>query len=198
MKDYRDHRYSNRGKALEDLVEWANGRYAYNKVAVIKKQHTKFIPLRDNHGRVCNVKVDQKAIADFLGRYKGHPIVIEAKNSNTNTIRFDEVQLHQADFIDDFTADENTIGLVLIAFEDLKHFYAIPWEFWKQAYDLRVRQGDRTTPLTVEAFGQTWTVPKKFSVRMDELNPLWEVPDHDYTYGFPYLIDADKYVVRNK
>lgn len=190
----KDRTYANRGQALEEFIKFANDRYRLKRMAHIEKQHTEFIPIRDSRGKVVSCKVESKATIDFLGRYKNHPIAIEAKHSSEDTIRWDRVELNQANDMDCFTAEPGTIGLVVVSF-NLKRFFVIPWAFWQAAYNARVRPGAiRTKPVTVTAYGQTWTVPTKNSVRADELNPEWEIPNHDFTYGIHYLRDAEKYI----
>ena len=186
--------HANRGKPLEDLVKFANERYRYHGVACINKQATEFIPLRDRSGRIVSCKVEEKATVDFLGRYYNIPIAIEAKHTATEAISFDAVQEHQADFMDDYTRQPGTIGMVLVSF-DMKRFFAIPWVFWQAAYNARIRPGaTRTTPVTVSAFGVTWDIPKKKSVRVDELEPSWEIPNYNSTYGIHYLEKASQYI----
>lgn len=194
MAYYKDRSKANRGQPFEELLRFANERYKQKKVAVVNKQPTEFIPIRDARGKIVNVKVEHKATVDFLGRYKQYPIAIEAKHSSEQVIRYDAVQQHQADYMDAFIEEPGTIGMVVISFE-LKRYFAIPWVFWQAAYNARVRPGaSRTARVTVEAFGQSWDVPLKNSVRADELNPLWEIPNHDLTYGLHYLKDAAHYV----
>lgn len=190
----KDRSYANRGQALEAFIKFANDRYRHKKLAHIEKQNTEFIPLRDSTGKVVNCKVEHKATIDFLGRYKNYPIAIEAKNSNEPSIRWDRIEENQATDMDSFTAEPGTIGLVVVSF-NLKRFFAIPWVFWQAAYNARVRPGgSRTKPVTVTAYGQTWTVPPKNSVRADELLPWWEIPNHDFFFGLHYLRDAEKYI----
>lgn len=185
--------YANRGQAFEEFLRFSNDRYAYKKLGRIEKLPTEFIPLRNAAGKVCSVKVERKSKVDFIGRYKRYPIAIEAKTTNEDSIRFDRIEPHQAEYMDGFTEEPGTIGLVVVSFS-LKRFFVIPWAFWSVAYEYRVRRNDRTTPVTVSAFGQTWTIPKKFSVRLDELNPSWEIPEYDPIYGIHYLKDAAKYI----
>lgn len=187
--------FANRGGTLEQYIKFANTGYRRDRIAFIEKQSTEFIPLRDGYGKVYSVKVERKATFDFLGRYKSHPIAIEAKNTNTDSIRFDAVQPNQADDLDDFTAEPGTIGLVLVSF-NLERFFAVPWAFWGYAYDLRVRRDDKTTTVNLHAFGQEWDVPKKKSVRIEELNPAWEVSGHGTLYGLDYLRDAERYITK--
>lgn len=186
--------YANRGQPLEQYMQFANDAYKRKGIAFIEKQCTEFLPLRDKNGKIYNVKVEHQATFDFLGRYYNIPIAIEAKNTNSDSIRFDAVQSNQADDMDTFTSYPGTIGLVVVSFS-LQRFYAIPWAFWKAAYDARVRPGaTRTKPVTVEAFGQTWEVPRKFSTREDELNPLWRVPGNHQNFGLHYLANATSYI----
>ena len=190
--------YANRGQPFEHYLRFANELYKKNKIACIDKVPTEFIPLRDGRGKIYNVKVEHKSGVDFLGRYRNIPIAIEAKHTSSDSIRFDEVQSHQAEYMDEFTAEPGTIGLVAVSF-NLERFYAIPWVFWQAAYNARVRPGaTRTAPVSVEAFGQTWTIPKKFSVREDELNPLWRVSGNHPNFGLHYLANATSYITPPK
>ena len=191
----KDSRYGNRGQAFESLLRFANDRYRQKGVAVITKQATEFKPLRNASGKIVSAKVENKATVDFLGAYKGRAIAIEAKHTSTDSIRFDAVQPHQVAFMNDFCKQPGVIGLVAISF-GMKHFYVVPWLVWKTAYDARIPlTATKTAPVTVSAYGTTWTIPKKKSVRMDELNPLWSIPNHDYDFGLHYLRDAEKYIV---
>lgn len=185
--------YANRGAPFEEFIRFANERYEHHKIAVIDKLPTEFIPLRDKRGKIAGAKVEHKSKVDFIGRYKHYPIAIEAKHSSDDTIRFDRVEPHQADYMDAFTEEPGTIGLVLISF-NLKRFFVIPWAFWATAYEYRVRRGDRKTAVSVSAFGETWDIPKKFSARIEDLNPVWEIPSHDMTYGLHYLQRAERYI----
>lgn len=185
--------HANRGAALEEFVKFANSRYRRECLAHIEKQNTEFIPLRDRNGKLVSCKVEEKATFDFLGRYKHYPIAIEAKNSNDNTIRWDRVEDNQARDMDDFCKEPGTIGIVLVGF-GLRSFYAIPWVFWSKAYDTRARRGDRKALVTVEAFGTTWTIPQKASIREDEIPPEFRVDGNNSKYGLHYLANAEKYI----
>ena len=190
----KDRRYANRGAALESFIRYANNCYAKKKVAIIDKLPTEFIPLRNGYGQIYSAKVENKSKVDFIGRYKEHPIAIEAKHTTNEAIRFDRIEPHQADYMDAFTEAPGTIGLVLISFH-FDRFFAIPWTFWGAAYDLRVRRGDKTTPKTIYAHGEEWTIPRKFSARIEDLSPTWEVSGNDGAYGLHYLENAEKYII---
>lgn len=164
--------YANRGQTLEFFIKYANRAYRDLGIAVISKQPTEFIPLRDATGRIVSCKVASKATVDFIGRVGSRPIAIEAKETRTDNIRFDRVEDHQAEFMDDYTRDEAGDGVVLVSF-NLDHFYAIPWAFWKAAREAWIKKPK--SKLTIEYKGQTWTTPGKASVKRAELLPEWEV-----------------------
>lgn len=189
----KDRRYANRGQALETFLKFANERYRVKKLAVIHKNPTEFIPLRDRHGRLVSCKVEEKATYDFSGRYRCYPIAIEAKNTETDTIRWDRVEPNQAKDMDDFTEEPGTIGLVVVSF-NMRRFFVIPWQMWSPAYKVRVIENDRKKPLTITEFGVTWKIPEKFSFRADEIPPEFEIPNHDYTFGLHYLAKAEQYI----
>ena len=191
MKDYR---YANRGRSFEEFIRYANGRYERRQEAMVQKIPTEFIPLRDRNGKVYSVKVEHKSTVDYIGRYKQYPIAMEAKNTNADTIRWDAVQPHQAEFLDKFTKQPGTIGLVLVSF-NLRYFYAIPWAFWGAAYDLRIRKNDSKTRRIITAHGQEWEIPQKKSCRIGDLLPIWQISGNDPDYGLNFLQNAKKYVI---
>lgn len=189
----KDRSRANRGQPHEEFIKYANARYKLLKKAVLNKQATEFIPIRNEKGKIVNVKVEEKATVDFIGRLFNIPIAVEAKHTSSATIRFDAVEEHQKEYMDAFTEEPGTIGIVVVSF-GLNRFFAIPWAFWKAAYEARVAPGPaRKAPVTVEAFGQTWTIPPKASARVEDLNPEWEVSGHDATYGLHYLANAIHY-----
>ena len=161
---------------------------------MIEKQYVEMLPIRNGYGKVISCKIGEKSTVDYIGRYGSYPVAMEAKNTNQDTIRWDAVQEHQAEFLDSWCQQPGTIGLVLVSF-NLEHFYAIPWTFWGAAYDLRVRRRDRTASKRVCAFGEEWDIPQKNSAREEDLSPLWRIPDHDHSYGLNYLQNAEKYII---
>ena len=184
--------YANRGMNLESLIEYANARYRANGVAIVEKQNTKFIPLRNQYTKQINsCKVEKKATVDFMGRYKTIPVAIEAKHTKTNRIRFDAVQNHQAEFLTDFCKDEQGFGAVLVSY-NMERFFLVPWEFWKagrtswEKYKGKYRHA-------VMKYGVDWKPPGKASVSADELPQEFEVKINN-KYGLAYLSKIDTYI----
>lgn len=186
--------YANRGMQLEEFVEYANARYRHHGIAVVEKQHTHFIPIRNRYGKVVDCKVEQKATVDFMGRYRNIPVAIEAKNTNSKRIRFSEVKDHQAQFLDDFVGDRGLdhfgFGAVLVSFS-MQRFFLVPWHFWSEARDLwKNRRGAKAS---LVRYGMSWITPGKASVSADELLPEWEVKPNN-KYGLAYLSKIDTYM----
>ena len=187
MKDYR---YANRGQTLEHFITFANHQYRQAGKAVVWKVPTEFIPLRNYRGEVTGCKVNQKSCVDYLGRVGTRPIALEAKETRQNSIRFDAVQDHQADFLDDFTKKNAGMGAVVVSF-NLNTFYTIPWEFWRagrEAWKRAQRERKRTAErITIElSNGRSWTTPGRASIKESELLPEWKVTSGG-RYGLDYL-----------
>lgn len=176
MKDYRQ---ANRGQAFEDFIGFANRRYREMGLAIVEKQNTHFIPIRDRNGRITNCIVQERSTVDYIGRAGNTPVAIEAKNTKGKNIRFDAVQEHQGAFLTDFCANGEGISLVLVSFS-MERFYVVPWAFWRtgrDAWEKAKRRGEKVAEKKTVTFrGQTWTTSGKASVRPDELLPEWEVP----------------------
>lgn len=204
----RDFRYANRGMTLEEFLTFANQAYRRDHQAVIWKVPTAFKPIRNAYGQVVSCKVEEKSCVDYLGRIGSRPIAVEAKETQSDNIRFDRVEDHQSEFLDDFTEHQQGIGLVVVAF-NLERFYAIPWKCWKagrDAWKAAQRVGKRKAEqVTINYHGQTWTTPGKASVKESELLPEWRV-ETGGRYGLDYLkrycsskerMDAGEWIAKN-
>ena len=192
--------YANRGMTLETIVTYSLDRYRIHGEAVITKQHTKFIPLRNRSGQVVNCKVEEKATVDFVGRCRDIPVAIETKNTNTNRIRFEEVQDHQCRFMEDWILEEKAASVVFVAFNNLDRFFAVPWECWRLGRKLwkeAGRTGEKCRRETVIWNGIPWKTPGKASVSPEELLPEWEVK-RDARHGLAVLENIELYTGQKK
>jgi len=193
IKNSRSH--ANRGQSFEEFLRFVHARYQVNGKACMYKVPTEFIPLRDKTGKVSSVKVEHKSCVDYLGRYKGTPVAVEAKHTEDRRISFDRIEPHQAEYLNDFCKNEEAIGIVLVSFA-LRNFYAIPWVFWKAAQD-DWEQSKGKSPATVTAYGWTWTTPGMASACQEQLHPEWEVKTGG-TMGLPYLEIIDRMIGGSK
>jgi len=188
MKGYSN-AYANRGQPFEDFLKFVHERYQADGMACVHKVPTEFIPLRNSKGQVCNAKVETKSCVDYLGRYKGIPVAVEAKHTNEKRVAFSRVEPHQADYLDDWGKDPNAIALVLVSFS-LRRFYAVPWVFWKAALESWQRSKGKAAK-TVTAYGWTWTTPGMASASEEQLLRGWEIKTGGRS-GLPYLEIIDK------
>ena len=183
--------YGNRGMSFEEYIEYANQRYRAAGVAVVEKQHTKILPIRNAKGRIVRCKWEEKATVDFMGRYRNIPVAIEAKHTSSDRIKFSEVKDHQAKFLDDFTGGYGLgFGAVLVSFK-LERFFLVPWIFWSVGREAWKNSKGKEKGRAV-SYCMIWEAPGKASVSADELNPAWEIKPNN-KYGLPYLSKIDTY-----
>jgi hypothetical protein len=67
----------------------------------------------------------------------------------------------------------------------LQRFFAVPWQFWKEAREEWMR-GGRGTSVPVKAYGWFWDTPGMASANAAQLHPDWEIKTGG-TSGLPYL-----------
>lgn len=176
--------HANRGQPFEDFLAFVHARYQTTGTACVHKVPTEFIPLRDRTGKVCSVKVEHKSCVDYLGRYKGTPVAVEAKHTENDRMLFSRVEPHQAEYMDDFCKYPEAVGIILVSFK-LQRFFAVPWQFWKQARDAW-EAGSGKTSYPVKAYGWNWDTPGMASASAAQLHPEWEIKTGG-TSGLPYL-----------
>lgn len=177
--------YANRGRPFEEFLKIAHERYQMKGIACVHKVPTEFLPIRDGQGKIISCKVEEKSCVDYLGRYKEVPVAIEAKHTNTNRINFDRVEPHQADYMDDFCKEPEAVGLIIVSF-NLRRFFAVPWQFWREAREVWIVGRQRGVNTTVKAYGWIWDTPGMASVSPEQLLADWEIKIGGPT-GLPYL-----------
>jgi recombination protein U len=135
--------YANRGKAFENLIILANESYRQNRIAVIHKVPTEWLPIRGQNKKIASAKVDKKASVDFLGHIKGAsnslPIAFDAKEvSKGNRWPLNCLEEHQFEYLKD-CALTGAVSFVLIGFWQYQRFFILPfnelqnrWKAWKQ------------------------------------------------------------------
>jgi recombination protein U len=142
----KDYRYANKGKALEQLIEIANRQYRSRGVAIIEKVPTEWLPIRDERGRIVTAKVTRKAIVDFVGTYRGAAIAFDAKECSGHRIRWDRVEPHQAEFLDDWTS-AGGIAFVLVGFTATHQHLVVPWSRWRAGWERSKHNGPASVSL---------------------------------------------------
>lgn len=108
--------HANRGAALEKVIVIANHRYAEQGIAVIDKQHTCWLPIRNNQGKIVSAKVEHKATVDFRGTVKGlGGVSFDVKETKGDRWYLRELQPHQVEHLQRCQA-VGDICFALIAF----------------------------------------------------------------------------------
>lgn len=176
---------ANRGRPFEDLLHLAHSRYQASGQACVHKVPTEFLPLRDHRGQIVSCKVEHKSCVDYLGRYQDTPVAVEAKHTEDKRIRFDRVEPHQAEYLDDFCKYPGAVGLVVVSY-CMRRFFAVPWPFWKAARDVWAAGGPKGASVAVNACGFCWDTPGLASVAPEELLPEWEIKQGG-KFVLPYL-----------
>lgn len=157
---------ANRGRALEELIIMANRQYRTQHLAVIHKVPTAWIPLRNGQGRIISAKVEEKAAVDFLGVYRGRPLAFDAKHCSRDRIRWDRVEDHQAQFLEDWTRDGG-IGFILVGF-GMQRFFVVPWEVWWEGL-LGWRYEHGPASISVKQMQHEWEVRRGGGIVLDYL-----------------------------
>jgi len=164
---------ANRGRPLEELIIMANRQYRAQRRAVIHKVPTAWIPLRDSRGRIVTAKVEEKAAVDFLGTYRGHSLAFDAKHCSGDRIRWDRLEDHQAQFLEDWARDGG-IGFVLVGF-GMERFFVIPWTAWRKGLLAWKYEGGRAS-ISLKQMSPEWEVKSGNRVVLDYLqivDSLW-------------------------
>lgn len=170
--------YANRGRALEELIKVSNAIYRSKAIATIHKVPTAWLPIRGNDGRIVTAKVDEKASPDFLGVYRGRGVAFDAKHTQSNRIRWDRVEDHQAEFLDNWEVSGG-IAFVLVEFGDCV-CYVVPWYEWREELDRWRQHGGQASVAEGEllAGGRVDSgrgVPLDYLAVVDKLSPWAEV-----------------------
>lgn len=162
----------NRGMTFEGFIKYANSRYRLDGRAIVEKQNTLCIPLRNGTGKIVSAKYEEKATVDFMGRYGSQPIAFEAKHCSDDVISLSRVENHQCEFLRDWCKSSDAIGFIIISFR-FRDFYLIPWEYWEAA--LNARQTKKSETVAFPPMNTPWKTTGKASIRKDELPDEWKI-----------------------
>lgn len=162
----------NRGMTFEGFIKYANSRYRLDGRAIVEKQNTLCIPLRNGTGKIVSAKYEEKATVDFMGRYGSRPIAFEAKHCSNDVISLSRVETHQCEFLRDWCKSPGAIGFVIISFR-FRDFYLIPWEYWEAA--IKARECKAGGAVSFTPMNTPWKTTGKASIRKDELPDEWKI-----------------------
>lgn len=143
------------------------------------------------------MRIYEEVPLDYLGRYYNIPVAVEAKHTEDGRIRFDRVEQHQAEYLDDFCRSPAAVGLVVVSFS-MRRFFAVPWPFWRAGREAWANCPRRGAKGIVEEYGAIWWTPGQASVSPELLLPEWEIKQGG-KFVLPYLdIINDLFAGRDK
>ncbi len=116
----------NTGMVFENCINAVNNIYFAKGLGLIKKQNTPFIPLRDRTGKVVDVKVADKAIADYAGVYGRYAVAFEAKSCSSDKFELSRLKSHQLETLAYYTKLGH-IAFLFLSFSE-QDFYILPYE----------------------------------------------------------------------
>lgn len=172
--------HSNRGKALEQLLELTHRRYQRTGVAYVQRNGVEFIPKKRRPGDFGPPlgTVGPEAPPDYLALSRGCvPILFDAKSTEDTTWSFSLLELHQARSLDAWSEAGGVSGLV-VALDHMRVIGWVPWPAlsvrWHAWYASTKRAAPGTASLTaadLQACEGDW-LPRALAQREAELSTL--------------------------
>ncbi|MCR4705406.1 MAG: Holliday junction resolvase RecU [Lachnospiraceae bacterium] len=160
-----------RGSTLEDLINRTNDKYRESGLALIQKIPTPITPITidKEHRHITLAYFDQKSTVDYIGAVQGIPVCFDAKESNTDTFRLQNIHEHQVLFMKDFEK-QGGIAFFLIYYTAKEIYYYLPFRhllpFWERA-----QNGGRKS-FRFEELDPSYTLPKKNGVFVSYLDMI--------------------------
>ncbi|OIQ59808.1 holliday junction resolvase RecU [Moorella thermoacetica] len=151
---------ANRGRALEDLIEFSNERYRRAGKAVIHRVPAAWLPVRDGRGRIVSAKIEKKAAVDFIGHVlvpggRALPVAFEAKEvSKGRRWPLSRLEEHQYRYLAD-CARTGAAAFVLIAFWEYGRFFVLPFAALEEKMGAYRRGGAASVSLDDSCFVET-------------------------------------------
>ena len=154
---------SNRGEALEQLLDLVHARYQRQGLAYVQRNGVPFVPARRAPGYKGPPlgTVGPEAPPDYLALTHGQPVLFDAKSTVGATWGFSGLEKHQARALDDWQANGGTAGLV-VAVDRLATIGWVPWGTfgarWWAWWNLPTRAKAGEASLTAAEVG-VWPCP---------------------------------------
>lgn len=119
--------YANRGKAFEELIEYANAEYKARGLAIINKVPTPTKILNNGKGFY-----NAKSTVDFTGTIAGGKFVCFDTKQTAQTTRFplDNIKSHQIEYMQSIV-NMGGIAFILVNFSKLDEYYRLEFSTLK-------------------------------------------------------------------
>lgn len=161
---------ANKGKALEDLIDYANIQYRQKGIAVISKVPTPWVVNYDRRtGRVRYAfpDKDHPKMVDYVGHVGGYPVAFDAKMTAVET-RFDlkNIEKHQIEFLRDWSV--RGLAFLVVEFSKKNEIFCVPFSWVMGWWDASRRGGRKSIPY--EDFKREWIVRQGRGIVADYLD----------------------------
>jgi recombination protein U len=105
--------YSNKGKGLEDLIEFTCSQYDQRGIALIQKVPTPVKVIRQGK-EIVRAFFEKKSTVDFIGNFKGVPIAFDAKQTKNKTaFPLSSLEIHQEEFLKRWSKGQGNAFLII-------------------------------------------------------------------------------------
>ncbi len=137
---------SNRGMALEALINLTNETYRNKGIAVVYKRPTPIHIVSSSGTRITSAFLEAASTVDYEGVYHGFSLQFEAKSTREKT-RFplDNVHEHQVAHMRACMA-QGAIVFALVEFSRLEEVFYLPGRLLIEAWDKRMAGGPASIP----------------------------------------------------
>ena len=142
--------YSNRGKGLEELIEWANKAYLKKDIALVTKVPTPTKVIRKGN-KIASAFFEAKSILDYVGVVDtGIPIAFDAKQTREKYFPLRNLKQHQMDFMERWKK-YGGLAFLVVEFVQFEKIYRIEYEYikfyWDQWQENKGRRGYAHIPM---------------------------------------------------
>lgn len=132
-----------RGSMLEESINFTNGKYRQEKLALVQKIPTPITPMEIDKQKhhITLAYFEQKSTVDYIGNVQGVPVCFDAKECATDTFPLQNIHEHQINFMDEFEQQQG-IAFLIIYFSRADLYYYVPYRDVRKFWD-RAKNGGR-------------------------------------------------------
>lgn len=122
-----------RGSSFEEIINYTNGIYEKNDLALIQKISTpiKPISLNKNNNTISLAYFEKKSTVDYIGVTRGIPICFDAKETKLKSLPIKNIHEHQIEFMDKFEQQKG-IAFLLVHFLFNNTYFYLPFKILKK------------------------------------------------------------------
>lgn len=140
--------YANRGKSLENLINYQNQIYKLRKLAVVHN-----IPV-EHKTYQGNSWFNGLSIVDYVGLARGEAIAFDAKMTGNKNLPLANIPDHQIKFLRDWQ-DQGGTSFLIVEFTLVSEIYRLPSCLLEEAIEIADKGGRKS--ISLKAFRERAT-----------------------------------------